>query len=152
MPHVIALYGGRAGSLATSKGTVRTAIAKAPVAGRVLAGFDASPATSRSARPRRPGPRALPIPARALRALGGARRAGLRGEQHVGGGARAGRGRGRGDAIEAVSRARHGVTVFDAVRARFGPPDPELVAAVLAVPELAEEWRVKTAPRLARAA
>jgi hypothetical protein len=38
------------------------------------------------------------------------------------------------------------------VRARFGPPDGALVAAVLAVPELAEEWRVKTAPRLARAA
>ena len=37
--------------------------------------------------------------------------------------------------------------------ARFAAvADPELIAAVLAVPELAQEWRVKTAPRLARAA
>jgi MOSC domain-containing protein YiiM len=57
-----------------------------------------------------------------------------------------------GDAIEVVSRAPHAVTVADAVRARFGASDPELVASVLAVPELAEEWRLKTAPRLARAA
>ena len=41
----------------------------------------------------------------------------------------------------------------DAVHARFArSPDPELIAAVLAVPALAEEWRVKTAPRLAQAA
>jgi MOSC domain-containing protein YiiM len=56
------------------------------------------------------------------------------------------------DAIEVVSRAAHGVTVAEAVAARFGPLDPSLVARVLALPELAEEWRVKTAPRLARAA
>ena len=55
-----------------------------------------------------------------------------------------------GDAIELVERAAHGVTVADAVAARFDPaPPPRLVAAVLALPELAEEWRVKTAPRLA---
>jgi len=58
-----------------------------------------------------------------------------------------------GDAIEPVARAAHGITVADAVAARFDPAPPrELVAAVLAVPELAEEWRVKTAPRLAAAA
>jgi MOSC domain-containing protein YiiM len=59
---------------------------------------------------------------------------------------------GAGDPIEVVARAAHGVTVFDAVAARFGPRDDGLLAAVLAVPELAEEWLVKTAPRLARAA
>lgn len=58
-----------------------------------------------------------------------------------------------GDAIERLERARHGITVADAVHARFAAvADPELIAAVLAVPELAEDWRVKTAPRLARAA
>ncbi|MGI8779171.1 MAG: MOSC domain-containing protein [Solirubrobacteraceae bacterium] len=35
MPSVLALYAGRAGSLVTSAGTVRTAIAKSPVTGRV---------------------------------------------------------------------------------------------------------------------
>jgi MOSC domain-containing protein YiiM len=59
---------------------------------------------------------------------------------------------GAGDAIKVVERPSQGVTVAVAVRARFGPRDPDLVAAVLAVPELADEWRVKTAPRLARAA
>jgi MOSC domain-containing protein YiiM len=43
LPRVIALYAGRAGSLATSKGSVRAAIAKTPVAGRVLAGFHGLP-------------------------------------------------------------------------------------------------------------
>jgi MOSC domain-containing protein YiiM len=58
-----------------------------------------------------------------------------------------------GDAIEVVERAAHGITVADAVAARFGAaPSRELVVAVLAVPGLAEEWRVKTAPRLAAAA
>ena len=58
-----------------------------------------------------------------------------------------------GDAIEPLERAAHGITVADAVTARFAPTPPrELVAAVLAVPELAGEWRAKTAPRLARAA
>ena len=57
---------------------------------------------------------------------------------------------GAGDAIERVERAEHGVTVADAVAARFDrAPDPALVRAVLAVPELAAEWRAKTAPRLA---
>ena len=59
----------------------------------------------------------------------------------------------RGDVIEVVERPAHGVTVADAVRARFAPaPQPELVARVLAVPELALQWREKTAPRAARAA
>ena len=58
-----------------------------------------------------------------------------------------------GDAIELLERAAHGVTVADAVAARFDPAPPRaLVAAVLGLPELAEEWRVKTAPRLVRAA
>jgi MOSC domain-containing protein YiiM len=58
-----------------------------------------------------------------------------------------------GDTIEVVERPAHGITVTDAVRARFDPaPDPVLVARVLALRELAEEWREKTAPRLARAA
>ena len=60
---------------------------------------------------------------------------------------------GAGDAIEVVERAGQGISVAEAVVARFDPaPDQALVAAVLALPELAEEWRVKTAPRLARAA
>jgi MOSC domain-containing protein YiiM len=60
---------------------------------------------------------------------------------------------GAGDAIEVLARPAHGITVADAVSARFDPAPPrELVAAVLALPELAEEWRTKTAPRLARAA
>ena len=59
---------------------------------------------------------------------------------------------GRGDAIELVERPAHGITVADAVRARFGALDADLVARLLALPELAEEWRVKTAPRLAQAA
>jgi MOSC domain-containing protein YiiM len=58
-----------------------------------------------------------------------------------------------GDAIEVVGRPEHGITVADAVAARFDPaPDQALVAAVLALPALAAEWRGKTAPRLARAA
>ena len=60
---------------------------------------------------------------------------------------------GAGDAIEVVERSAHGVTIADAVRARFDPAPPrDLVAAVFSLPELAEEWRVKTAPRPARAA
>jgi MOSC domain-containing protein YiiM len=58
-----------------------------------------------------------------------------------------------GDRIEVVERPAHAITVADAVSARFdAAPDQALVAAVLALPELAEEWRGKTAPRLARAA
>ncbi len=59
---------------------------------------------------------------------------------------------GAGDAIELVEPAAHGVTVAQAVAARFDPaPDPRLVRAVLDLPELALEWRAKTAPRLAAA-
>jgi MOSC domain-containing protein YiiM len=58
-----------------------------------------------------------------------------------------------GDAIERVGRAAHGISVADAVHARFDRvADPGLIEAVLEVRELAEEWRVKTAPRLAQAA
>jgi MOSC domain-containing protein YiiM len=57
-----------------------------------------------------------------------------------------------GDPIEVVERPSHGVTVADAVAARLGAADPALIAAVLVVPELADEWRVKTTPRAARAA
>jgi MOSC domain-containing protein YiiM len=60
---------------------------------------------------------------------------------------------GAGDAIERVEPATHAITVADAVAARFDPaPDPGLVRAVLDLPELALEWRMKTAPRRARAA
>jgi MOSC domain-containing protein YiiM len=58
-----------------------------------------------------------------------------------------------GDEIELFERPAHGITVADAVSARFDPaPDQALVARLLALPELAEEWRGKTAPRLERAA
>jgi MOSC domain-containing protein YiiM len=60
---------------------------------------------------------------------------------------------GAGDAIELLERPRHGVTVADAVRARFAPaPDRDLVERVLGLPELAAQWRDATAPRLRRAA
>ena len=60
---------------------------------------------------------------------------------------------GAGDAIELVEPATHAITVADAVAARFDPaPDPGLVRAVLDLPELAIEWRTKTAPRGAQAA
>jgi MOSC domain-containing protein YiiM len=53
-----------------------------------------------------------------------------------------------GDAIEVLERPAHEITVADAVSARFDPmPDRALVARVLALPELAEKWRAKTAPR-----
>jgi MOSC domain-containing protein YiiM len=59
---------------------------------------------------------------------------------------------GAGDAIELVEPAAHAITVADAVAARFDPaPDPVLVRAVLDLPELALEWRTKTAPRRAGA-
>jgi MOSC domain-containing protein YiiM len=207
MPHVLALYAGRAGTLATSKGTVPTAIAKTPVAGRACAGLDGL-AGDEQISPGHGGPdRALCVyprehyshwDARVAPAFGEnvtslgvletetrigdvwrigtalvqvsqprspcfkvaarlgipdlvmrARRAGFTGLhlRVLEPGSIA-----AGDAIEVVSRSPHAVTVADAVRARFGAGDPELVASVLAVPGLAEEWRVKTAPRLARAA
>lgn len=207
MPHVLALYAGRAGSLATSTGTVRTAIAKTPVAGRVLADAGGL-AGDEQISPGHGGPdRALCLYPREHYAHWAARVEPAFGENITSAGvlesevrigdvwrigtalvqvsqprspcfkvaARLGipdlviRARrtgftglhlrvlepgfvGAGDAIEPVARARHGVTVLDAVRARFGAADPALIAAVLAVPELAEEWRVKTAPRLAQAA
>jgi MOSC domain-containing protein YiiM len=207
MPRVLALYAGRAGSLATSKGTVRTAIAKTRVPGRARVQADGL-AGDEQISPGHGGPdRALCLYPREHYAHWSARVEPAFGENVTSEGvlenetligdvwgigtalvqvsqprspcfkvaARLGiadlvmRARrtgftglhlrvlepgsvGRGDAIEVVARAAHGVTVADAVRARFGPPDHELVARVLAVPELAREWRVKTAPRLARAA
>jgi len=60
---------------------------------------------------------------------------------------------GAGDTIELLERPGHGVTVADAVRARFSrAPGEGLVERVLAVPGLAAEWYGKTAPRLRRAA
>jgi MOSC domain-containing protein YiiM len=207
MPHVLALYAGRAGSLTTSKGTVRTAIAKSPVAGRVPVGLDGL-AGDEQISPGHGGPdRALCLypsehyahwTARVEPAFGEniTSEGVLETETRIGDVWRIGSAlvqvsqprspcfkvstrldipdlvtRARrtgftglhlrvlepgsiaaGDAIEVVSHAAQGVTVADAVRARFGAADPALLAAVLAVPELAEEWRVKTAPRLARAA
>ena len=58
-----------------------------------------------------------------------------------------------GDAIELVERAPNAVTVADAVRARFAPvADLGLVARVLELPYLADDWRTKIAARLPRAA
>jgi MOSC domain-containing protein YiiM len=207
MAHVSDLFAGRAGTLATSKGTVSTAIAKRPVEGRALAGFDGL-AGDEQVSPGHGGPdRALCLyprehyafwPARVQPAFGEnitsagvLERETLIGEVWRVGGAlvqvsqprspcfrvaarlaipdlvmRARRTGftglhlrvlepgeiGRGDALERVDRPAHGVTVADAVRARFGALDRDLVAALLAVPELAEEWRAKTAPRLAQAA
>ena len=207
MPHVITLYAGRAGTLATSKGTVRTAIAKTPVAGRARVGLEGL-AGDEQIHPGHGGPdRALCLYPREHYAHWEARVEPAFGENITSSGvlerevfvgdvwrigdalvqvsqprspcfkvaARLGipdlviRARrtgftglhlrvlepgtlAAGDAIEVVSRSSHGITVADAVAARFGPRDHGLVAAVLAVPELAEEWRSKTAPRLARAA
>lgn len=207
MPHVLALYAGRAGSLTTSKGTVRTAIAKQPMSGRGRVGRDGLP-TDEQISPGHGGPdRALCLYPREHYAHWATRVEPAFGENITSSGvletqtligdvwrigtalvqvsqprspcfkvaARLGipdlvmESRrtaftglhlrvleigeiGAGDRIEVIERASHGVTVADAVAARFGPFDPDLVAAVLALPELAEEWRVKTAPRLARAA
>jgi MOSC domain-containing protein YiiM len=207
MPHVITLYAGRAGTLATSKGPVRTAIAKTPVAGRARVGLEGL-AGDEQIHPGHGGPdRALCLYPREHYAHWEARVEPAFGENITSSGvlerevfvgdvwrigdalvqvsqprspcfkvaARLGipdlviRARrtgftglhlrvlepgtlAAGDAIEVVSRSSHGITVADAVAARFGPRDNGLVAAVLAVPELAEEWRSKTAPRLARAA
>jgi MOSC domain-containing protein YiiM len=207
MPHVLALYAGRAGTLATGKGVVRTAIAKRPVAGRAAVGLEGL-AGDEQISPGHGGPdRALCLYPREHYAHWAARVEPAFGENITSGGvleadtrigeiwrigsalvqvaqprspcfkvaARLGipdlvmRARrsaltglhlrvlepGRlaaGDGIAVVERPRHAITIADAVRARFGAPDPDLVARVLAVPELAEEWRVKTAPRLARAA
>jgi MOSC domain-containing protein YiiM len=207
MPHVITLYAGRAGTLATSKGTVRTAIAKTPVVGRARVGLEGL-AGDEQIHPGHGGPdRALCLYPREHYAHWEARVEPAFGENITSSGvlerevfvgdvwrigdalvqvsqprspcfkvaARLGipdlviRARrtgftglhlrvlepgtlAAGDPIEVVSRSSHGITVADAVAARFGPRDNGLVAAVLAVPELAEEWRSKTAPRLARAA
>ena len=210
---MLALHAGRAGTLETATGTVRTAIAKSPVPGRVHAGPLGLPGDEQ-VYPSHGGPdRALcvyprehyahwsaqtggPLPEPAfgenLTTVGifedearigdvwqigeavlqvsqprspcnkVAARLGL---PHVVADARRTRCTGlhlrvlepgalaAGDAIELLEPAAHGVTVADAVAARFDPAPPRaLVAAVLALPELAEEWRVKTAPRLASAA
>jgi MOSC domain-containing protein YiiM len=109
MPRVIALYAGRAGSLATSKGTVRTAIAKTPVARRARVG-PVGLAGDEQISPGHGGPDRALACTRASTTRAGRRASSRRsGEHRVGGRARA-------------------------------------------VPELAQEWRVKTAARLARAA
>jgi MOSC domain-containing protein YiiM len=208
MPTVLALYAGRAGTLATKKGAVRTAIAKQPVADRARVDRDGL-AGDEQIDPGHGGPdRALCVYPREHYAFWGARLEPAFGENvtsegvletEVGIGevwrigtallqvsqprspcfkvaARLGipdlvvRARraaftglhlrvlepgsiAAGDAIEQVSRPSHGVTVADAVAARLARvADAELVARVLEVPELAEDWRAKTAPRLARAA
>jgi MOSC domain-containing protein YiiM len=207
MARILELYAGRAGTLATSKGTVRTAIAKTPVQGRPVAGTGGLDGDEQ-VHPGHGGPdRALCLYPSEHYSHWASRVAPAFGENitsdgvlesetmigdvwRIGGAlvqvsqprspcfkvaARLGipdlvlRARrscltglhlrvlepgpiGRGDAIERVERAAHGVTVADAVRARFGAADAGLVAAVLAVPELAGDWRVKTAPRAAWAA
>lgn len=208
MPRVLALYAGRAGTLVTPTGVVRTAIAKSPVSGRVRADRDGLPgdeqidpghggpdralcvyphehyahwaatlhpafgenitaedvletgtligdvwrigtALVEVSQPRSPCGKVaarLGIPDVVMRARRG-RMTGLHLRVLEPGELAA------GDPIEPVERPAHGITVADAVAARFDPAPPrELVSAVLAVPELAEEWRVKTAPRLAAAA
>jgi MOSC domain-containing protein YiiM len=207
MPSVLALYAGRAGSLATTKGTVRTAIAKAPVAGRAQVSADGL-AGDEQIHPGHGGPdralclyprehyahwaaRVAPAFGENITSEGVLERATLIGDVWRIGGALVQVSQPRspcfkvaarlaipdlvlrarrtgftglhlrvlepgelaaGDAIEVVERAAHGVSVADAVAARFGPADPDLIARVLALPELAAEWRAKTAPRLARAA
>jgi MOSC domain-containing protein YiiM len=208
MPTVLSLYAGRAGMLATSKGTVRTAIAKTPVAGRVRVDANGL-ADDEQISPGHGGPdRALCVYPREHYARWDARIEPAFGENITSAGVletatligevwrigdalvqvsqprspcfkvaarlaipdlvtRARRAAftglhlrvlepgelAAGDPIEVVERPAHGLTVADAVHARFAPvADAELVAAVLAVPALAEDWRVKTAPRLARAA
>jgi MOSC domain-containing protein YiiM len=208
MARVLALYAGRAGTLATPTGVVETAIAKSPVSGRVRVDRDGLPGDEQIY-PSHGGPdRALCVYPSEHYARWAAQVAPAFGENITSSGVletetligdvwrigsavvqvsqprspcakvaarlgipdlvvRARRARltglhlrvlepgelGAGDAIEVVERAVHGVTVADAVCARFDPSPPrDLVAAVLAVPALAEEWRMKTAPRLARAA
>jgi MOSC domain-containing protein YiiM len=208
MPSVLSLYAGRAGSLATSKGVVRTAIAKTPVTGRAAVAADGL-AGDEQISPSHGGPdRALCVYPSEHYAHWNARVAPAFGENVTSAGVletetvigevwrigtalvrvsqprspcykvaarlgipdlviRARRARftgmhlrvlepgelAAGDAIELVERPAHGITVAHAVCARFDPaPGRALVAAVLALPELAEEWREKTAPRLARAA
>jgi MOSC domain-containing protein YiiM len=208
MPSVLHLYAGLAGTLETSKGLVRTAIAKTPVRGRAAVAHDGL-AGDEQISPGHGGPdRALCVYPSEHYAHWSARVAPAFGENITSAGVlesetligevwrigsavvqvtqprspcykvaarlgipdvviRARRTRftglhlrvlepgalAAGDGIELVERPGHGITVAEAVSARFDPaPDQSLVAAVLALPELAEEWRGKTAPRLARAA
>jgi MOSC domain-containing protein YiiM len=208
MAKVLALYAGRAGTIATATGVVPSAIAKSPLRGRVRADTGGLPgdeqvyhshggpdralcvyphehyarwsaamhpafgenvtaegvleeetligelwrigtAVVQVSQPRSPCAKVaarLGIPDLVLRARR-ERRTGLHLRVLEPGEVAA------GDAIERLERPAHDITVADAVAARFDPaPDRALVAAVLALPELADEWRAKTAPRLARAA
>jgi MOSC domain-containing protein YiiM len=208
MPRVLALYAGRAGTIATAGGVVPSAIAKSPVTGRVRIAADGLPGDEQ-VYPTHGGPdRAICVYPSEHYARWAARVAPAFGENVTSEGVlenetligdvwrigsavvqvsqprspcakvaarlgirdlvmRARRSRctglhlrvlepgelAAGDAIELVERASHGITVADAVSARFDPaPDQALVAALLVLPDLAEEWRVKTAPRLAAAA
>ena len=198
------LYAGRAGSLDTSKGLVRTAIAKTPVAGRAAVRFDGLSGDEQIS-PSHGGPdRALCVYPSEHYAHWDARVAPAFGENVTSAGVferetligevwrigtavvqvsqprspcykvaarlgipdlvvRARRARftglhlrvhepgelGAGDAIAVLERPANGISVADAVSARFDPsPDRALVERVLALPELAAEWREKTAPRL----
>jgi MOSC domain-containing protein YiiM len=208
MPRVLALYAGRAGTIATAGGVVPSAIAKSPVTGRVRIAADGLPGDEQ-VYPTHGGPdRAICVYPSEHYARWAARVAPAFGENVTSEGVlenetligdvwrigsavvqvsqprspcakvaarlgirdlvmRARRSRctglhlrvlepgelAAGDAIELVERASHRITVADAVSARFdSAPDQALVAALLVLPELAEEWRVKTAPRLAAAA
>jgi MOSC domain-containing protein YiiM len=208
MPKVLAVYAGRAGTLATATGVVPTAIAKSPVRGRVRVDAGGLPGDEQVVHSHGGPDRAIcvypsehyahwnasvhPPFGENVTAAGVLEAATLIGETWRIGSAlvqvtqprspcakvaarlgvpdlvmQARRARftglhlrvlepgelGAGDAIELVDRPAHGITVADAVAARFDPaPAAELVAAVLGVGALAEEWRVKTAPRLRRAA
>jgi MOSC domain-containing protein YiiM len=205
---VLALYAGRAGTVATATGVVPSAIAKSPVAGRVRVAADGLPGDEQVFHSHGGPDRALcvyphehyahwsatvhPAFGENITSAGVLEAGTVIGEVWRVGGAvvqvtqprspcakvaarlgipdlvmQARRARftglhlrvltpgelGAGDAIERLERPDHGITVADAVAARFDPaPDQGLVAALLALPELAEEWRVKTAPRLRAAA
>jgi MOSC domain-containing protein YiiM len=206
MPRALALYAGRAGTLATATGIVPTAIAKSPVRGRVRVDAGGLPGDEQVYHSHGGPDRALCVYPSEHYARWDARVHPAFGENVTSAGVledatwigdvwrigtalvqvtqprspcakvaarlgvpdlvtRARRARftglhlrvlepgelGAGDAIALLDCPGHGVTVADAVAARFdAAPDPALVHAVLALPELAEEWRVKTAPRLAR--
>ena len=208
MPKVLALYAGRAGTLATATGVVPTAIAKSPVRGRVRVDAGGLPGDEQVFHSHGGPDRAIcvypsehyahwnatvhPAFGENVTAAGVLEAATLIGETWRIGSAlvqvtqprspcakvaarlgipdlvmQARRARftglhlrvlepgelGAGDGIERLDRPAHGITVADAVAARFDPAPPaDLVAAVLGVEALAEEWRVKTAPRLKQAA
>lgn len=131
MPRVLALYAGRGGSLATSKGTIRTAIAKTPVAGRTQVGLDGL-AGDEQISPDHGGPdRALCLYPREHYAHWAARVKPAFGENVTSEGVLEPETIAAGDGIAVISRPLHGVTVADAVRARLRR---RLAASVRLVP------------------